>query len=70
MNNVFIKDSALKQTLMCLFEGLTRKQPCFTYLRFVYSANFSKISMSQIDADLAKINSTGGHTSGKVSVEQ
>jgi hypothetical protein len=52
MNNIFIKDNALKKTLMCLFEGLTRKTHCFTYLRFVYSVNFSKISMSSIDADL------------------
>ena len=53
---------------MCLFEGLTRKAPAFTYLRFVYTGTFSKINMSSIDADLKKFNEMVGNTSSRVSV--
>lgn len=36
LNNLYISDTALKATINCLFEGLTRKIPAFNYLRFVY----------------------------------
>lgn len=38
----------LKRTLMCLFEGLTRKIAAFNYLRFIYSEPFSKVNLDII----------------------
>jgi hypothetical protein len=67
MRNKIIKDAALKDTLICLFEGLTRKAPSFTYLRFVFTGTFSKINMSLIDADLSKINGIEENTNSRVS---
>ncbi len=36
MDNVKIRDNDLRETITCLFEGLTRKIPAFNYLRFVF----------------------------------
>jgi hypothetical protein len=68
LNNVYIKDDALRDTLMCLFEGLTRKTPSFNYLRFVFSGTFTKISMFMINEDLDKINGKGLQSSNKSTV--
>ncbi len=45
LKNKRIKDKVLKRTLMCLFEGLTRKIPAFNYLRFIYSGPFNRINL-------------------------
>lgn len=46
-----IKDKVLKRTVMCLFEGLTRKIPAFNYLRFIYSGPFNRINLYQMEMD-------------------
>jgi hypothetical protein len=36
LRNVVMVDEGLKKTIMCLFEGLTRRMPAFNYLQCVY----------------------------------
>ncbi len=54
MGNIRIKDEALFQTIMCLFEGLTRKVPAFNFLRFVFAGPFNKLTLYQIEQDLER----------------
>jgi hypothetical protein len=51
---VNIKDPVLNKTLMCLFEGLTRKIPAFHFLKFIYAGPFSKMRMFDIENDICK----------------
>ena len=55
MDDVKIKDNALRETITCLFEGLTRKIPAFNYLRFVFQQPFNRINLFSIEQDLFKI---------------
>ena len=36
LNNLCIKDQALKDTIISMFEGITRKLPAFNFLKFVF----------------------------------
>lgn len=45
VGQVQFKDQALRQLIMCLFEGVTRKIPSFNYLRFVYAGPFNRVNM-------------------------
>ena len=44
-----IKDKTLERTLMCIFEGLSRKMPAFNYLRFIFAGPFNKINLYTIE---------------------
>ena len=45
LKNTYIKDKVLGKTLMCIFEGLTRKMTALNYLRFIFAGPFDKISL-------------------------
>lgn len=55
MKTIRFKDKILEKTMMCMFEGLTRKIPAFNYLKFVYAGPFSKINLFSIEQDLINI---------------
>lgn len=50
----YIKDEVLEKTILCIFEGLTRKMPAFNFLRFIFAGPFNKINMYQIEQDLIR----------------
>lgn len=45
IGQVQFKSEALRQIVMCLFEGITRKIPSFNFLRFVFAGPFNRVNM-------------------------
>ena len=57
IGQVQFKSEALRQIIMCLFEGITRKIPAFNFLRFVFAGPFNRVNMYQMDQDIRRIDS-------------
>ncbi len=48
MNDIILKEEALKETLMCLFEGLTRRLPSFHFIKFVFSSIINELKLHEL----------------------
>jgi hypothetical protein len=49
LDQLCIKNEALKQAIRCLMEGLTRKIPAINFLRHVYTQVFSRLCLHNIE---------------------
>ena len=50
--NYKFSDKAAKIMVQCFFEGITRKLPSITFLRYIYSGTFTNFNVHEIEKQL------------------